>query len=254
MLIDTHAHLTMNEFSADLDRVIERAHVAGVEIIVNASFDMESSIRSVELADKFPDIFASVGIHPHHSDTVSEESIAGLKEIARNKKVVAIGETGLDYFENPIPKDIQRQAFIDHITLAKELNLPIILHGRESGNEMLEIIEKRGGSGLRGVFHCFSEDESYAQRALDLGFNISFTGIITFKNANKMREVVKYVPLEKILIETDCPYLSPQAFRGKRNEPSYVKIVAEKIAEIKNIAIEDVASTTTENAKKLFKI
>lgn len=253
MLIDTHAHLTMSEFS-DLPDVVKRAKEAGVGAIINAGFDLECSKDCVKLADQYDLMYAGIGIHPHHADTAKDNAILELKELAKNKKVVAIGETGLDYYENQVPKDIQKQAFIKHILFAKESGLPLIFHGRDSAVDMLEIIREYGKGSIKGVFHCFSEDEKYAQKVLDMGFYISFTAIITFKNANSMRETAKYIPLDRIMIETDCPYLAPQIYRGKRNEPSYVKLIADKLAEIKQVSPEIIEEKTTSNAKSLFKI
>jgi TatD DNase family protein len=179
------------------------------------------------------------------------EIIAGL---CANKKVVAVGETGLDYFENPIPKEVQKKAFALHIRLAVEKKLPLILHGRNADTDMLEVLAKEGRGLVKGVFHCFSGDAAYARQVLDAGFMVSFTGVITFKNAHAVRETVKSVPLERMMIETDCPYLAPQAFRGKRNEPSYVVHVAEKIAELKQLSFDEVAEKTSANAVKFFSL
>lgn len=249
MLIDTHAHLTMQQFN-DLPEVLKRARDSRVNTIINASFDMDSSIGSIDMAEKYGNIFASVGIHPHHADAVDEKTIEELGALCGNKRVVAIGETGLDYFENPVPKDVQKRAFSMHIQLAIEKGLPLILHGRDADDDMLDILKK--GSADRGVFHCFSGDADYAKRVLDAGFMLSFTGIITFKNADKAREALKATPLDKIMIETDCPYLAPQIYRGKRNEPSYIRFVAEKMAEIKGLSIEEVEEATSSNAMLFF--
>lgn len=249
MLIDTHAHLTMQQFN-DLPEVLKRAHDCRVGTIINASFDIDSSIGSIELAKKYGNIFASVGIHPHHADTVDEKTIEELESLSDNKKVVAIGETGLDYFENPVPKDVQKKAFSMHIKLAIKKGMPLILHGRDADDDMLEVLKRENAE--KGVFHCFSGDADYARRVIDAGFMISFTGIITFKNADKAREALKTTPLDKIMIETDCPYLAPQIYRGKRNEPSYIKFVAEKIAEIKRLSTEEVEEATSRNATLFF--
>ncbi|MCX5749521.1 MAG: TatD family hydrolase [Candidatus Saganbacteria bacterium] len=253
MYIDTHAHLTMDEFT-DLPEVLKRAKDNGVTKIINASFDLESSKKSVSLAKEHDMIFASVGIHPHHADFVDDASINGLRELAANNKVVAIGETGLDYFENPVPKEVQKKAFARHIELAKELGLPLIFHGRDADGDMIEIIKEHGQGRIKGVFHCFSSDREFAAKVLEMGLMVSFTAVITFKNAHNVRTVAGYVPLESIMLETDCPYLAPQAMRGKRNEPSYVRSVAEKLAEIKNIPVEIIAERTSRNAEAFFKL
>lgn len=252
-LIDTHAHLTMPEFD-DLQNVLTRAKDASVDTIINVSFDMDSSIQSVELADRYHNIFASAGIHPDHAEDLDEDVINKLKTLANDKKVVAIGETGLDYFENNVPKDTQQQLFIKHINLAKELSLPLIIHVRDAYDDALEILKKENKSPVKGVFHCFGESTQYAKNILDLNYYISFTGIITFKNAHNVRETAKYVPLDFIMLETDCPYLAPQIYRGKRNEPSYLKFIAEKLTEIKGISFEEVCEVTTLNAKRLFNL
>ena len=242
----------MPQFS-DLENVISRAKDAGVEYIINASFDMDSSKKSVELATRHENMYACVGIHPHNAAEMDYAATEQLKEFLKIRKVLAVGETGLDYHNNEIPKEIQKKAFLEHIKLAKQCGLPLVLHGRNAPDHMLDVL-KSEAAGHGAVFHCFSEDTSYAKKVFDLGYFISFTGVITFKNAYMLREVVKYAPIEKIMIETDCPYLAPQKYRGQRNEPSYVKCVAEKIAEIKGISIEEVESKTTETAIKFFGI
>lgn len=251
MLTDTHAHLTMDQFG-DIEDVVKRAREAGVTRIINASFDLDSSRKSVALAEKYPGMYAAVGIHPHHAETVDDKAVAELKDLAGSNKVIAIGETGLDYFENPVPKEVQIKAYERHLDLAMELGMPVILHGREAGEDMIDMLKSK--DPIRGVFHCFSEDAEYAKRVLELGFYISFTAIITFKNAHRMREAVQAIPLEKMMIETDCPYLAPQVFRGRRNEPAFVRTVAEKISEIKNIDYDAVADITTRNAVELFSL
>jgi len=243
----------MPEFS-DLPQVLARAADANVMTIINASFDEDSSRRSAELAIQHENIYASAGIHPHHADLVNKDIIKVIGDLCSNKKVIAVGETGLDYFENPVPKEVQKSAFAMHIALAIEKRLPLILHGRDADKDMLEILRKEGRGQVKGVFHCFSGDAAYARQVLDAGFMVSFTGVITFKNAHAIRETVKYVPLERIMIETDCPYLAPQSFRGKRNEPSYVVHIAEKIAELKQLSFEETAEKTSANAVNFFSL
>lgn len=253
MLIDTHAHLTMPEYS-DLQQVLQRASEAGVKTIINASFDEDSSRRSAELAAQYANIYASAGIHPHHADLTDEKLLKTIRGLCDGKKVVAIGETGLDYFENPVPSEAQKKAFAMHIALAAEKKLPLILHGRSADADMLDVLAKEGRGIVKGVFHCFSGDPAYAKQVLDAGFMISFTGVITFKNAHIARETVKYVPLDRMMVETDCPYLAPQILRGKRNEPAYVVHTAEKIAELKKISFEEVAEKTSANAVRFFSL
>jgi TatD DNase family protein len=251
MLIDTHAHLTMPEYS-DLAEVVERAKEKGVEIIINASFDLESSQAAVRFAKEFPGLYAAVGIHPHDAHTVTPEMVNELKKLSQNPKVVAIGETGLDYHYTLEHKDKQKEVFREHLRLAQELSLPVIVHDREAHEDVMTIIREENRGDLKGVLHCFSGDLKLAQWAIDMGLYISFTGNVTFKKAQKMSEKVAAIPLEKLLLETDCPYLSPEPHRGERNEPAYLIHTAQKIAEIKNISLAEIEEITTQNAKKLF--
>lgn len=263
MFIDTHAHLTKDEYS-DIAEVIQRAKDAKVEAIVNASFDLPSSREAVKLANDNDFICAAVGIHPHNAPAVTDAAVAEIRKLAKDKKVVAIGETGLDYFKNlqPTyaeasvgkPADIQKLAFRKFLALSQELDLPIIVHSRDAQDDTIHIMREENKGKLRGVFHCFAGDEHLIQLAKEIGFMISFPGTVTFKKADQVRENVKNIPLEMIMIETDCPYLSPEPFRGQRNEPAYVVYVAQKIAEIKKLSLEEVAMETTRNAKRMFKI
>ncbi len=245
----------MSEFS-DIDEVVSRAETAGVSHIINVGFDLESSKQSVELSKKYPQMYACVGIHPHHAQMLDDKAFAELECLAAQDKVVAIGETGLDYFVSETPKEIQKESLIRHVRLALSLGKPVVFHTRQAGGEILETLNSSFSVSelgkLRGVFHCFSENIELAKQILDRGFFLSFTGIVTFKNAHAVREVVAAVPIGKIMIETDCPYLAPQAFRGKRNEPSYLPLIAGMIAHIKDTDIETVALATTANAKQFF--
>lgn len=251
MYIETHAHLTMPEYQ-DLPEVISRARAAGIEKIVNASFDLKSSEESVKLAKQFPGyIFAAVGIHPHDA---GKASLKKIKELASNKEVVAIGETGLDYHYNPETKEIQRDAFRKFLSLAEELELPVIVHAREAQEDTIKIIKEENRGNLRGVFHCFAGDDQLIEFAKEIGFYISYAGMVTFKKAVNVRENVAKTPLSMLLLETDCPYLAPEPYRGKRNEPAYLPLIAEKIAELKGSTLEKVAEETTKNAQALFKI
>lgn len=253
MLIDTHSHLTMPEFS-DLSEVLNRAKESGVEAIINASFDLESSKKSVELSQKKDFIYAAVGIHPNDSEMLDDRSFAEIKKLAGSNKVVAIGETGLDYHYGKEKKDLQKAAFREFLKLSQELSLPAIIHCRESAEDLLAIIKEENKGNLNAVFHCFPGYPELIRFALDFGFMVSFTGNITFKKANIIREAAKTMPLEQIMVETDCPYLAPEPFRGKRNEPSYVAYIADEIARVKNISSEEVRRITTGNAKKFFGI
>lgn len=255
MFIDTHAHLTKEEYGNDLEAVISRALEAKVNKIVNASFDFQSALEGIKLSEKYPFIYPSIGIHPHHADTVNNDLIESIKKtLTNNKKVIAFGEIGLDYYRNPIDKTIQQEAFKTLLSLAQDFNLPVIFHSREATEDMIKVIRVANRGKLKGVFHCFSHDEKLWEFAKEQNFFISFTGTITFKKADKTREFLKKVPLESVMIETDCPYLAPEPFRGKRNEPSYVRYIAERMAQIRGITIEEVAKVTTENAERFFVI
>lgn len=254
MLIDSHAHIQGKEYAGEVAAVIARARAAGVEtiVVVGGAGDMSSNSEAVELAASFPDVYATVGMHPHDAKDVGDEELKSLKQLAASPKVVAVGETGLDYYYSHSPHETQRQVFSRFIHLARETKLPIVVHERDAALEAAELLGSEGARDLQGVIHCFTGDYDAARRYLDLGFYLSFTGIVTFKNAEALREVVRKVPLERILVETDSPFLTPVPHRGKRNEPAYVRFVAETIARIKNISLEQAAIATTANARALF--
>jgi len=249
MLIDTHAHLEMLE---DIPQVIERARDTGIERIVAVSSDLISSNKTVEIAEDFPMVFTAVGIHPHEASSFDEEVLSQIEDLCNEQKVVAIGETGLDYHYMHSPRDIQINSFRRHIELAKKLDLPLIIHVREAHDDVLKILKEENAWETMGVIHSFTGDYETAKKYIDEGFYISFSGILTFKNAEDIRQAAKKIPIERILIETDSPYLAPIPFRGKRNEPSYIKYVAEKIAELRGISSEKIEEETTANAKNLF--
>lgn len=251
MYIDTHAHLNFKAFKNDYAQAIERAFGVDVSKIIIPSSNLETSKKAVEIAESYKNIFAAVGLHPIHiNETFNEEEYL---KLAKKNKVVAIGETGLDYYHDRTNAELQKEVFSKHLKLASRLNLPIIIHCREAGDDILSILT--GQNPLpRGVFHCFSENWQFAQVILEMGFYLSFTGIITFTKNQETFEVIKNTPLEKILIETDSPYLTPESHRGERNEPAYVVEVAKKIAELKKIPVEEVENQTTKNAEELFKI
>jgi TatD DNase family protein len=256
MLIDSHAHIQGKEYAGERDAVIARAREAGVEVIiaVGGAGDMSSNIEAVELAASFPNIYATVGMHPHDAKDVGEDDLLKLRCLASQPKVVAVGETGLDYYYDHSPHDVQRRVFTQFIHMAREARLPLVVHERDAAAEAAELLRQEGDGELRGVIHCFTGDYKAASTYLNLGFYLSFTGIITFKNAAALREVLRKVPLERMLVETDSPYLTPVPHRGKRNEPAYVRFVAETIARIKNISLAQVAETTTQNVRSLFKL
>ncbi|MFC1496660.1 TatD family hydrolase [Candidatus Margulisiibacteriota bacterium] len=254
MFIETHAHLTMPEYS-DLDEVITRAKNEKIIKIVNASFDLQSSRDSLKLAKNYQDyIFAAIGIHPHDADTVTAASLNEIKTLAANQEVVAIGETGLDYNKNLQSQETQQAAFRKLLLLAQEVGLPVIIHARDAQEDTIRIMQEVNKGNLRGVFHCFAGDDQLIRFASDIGFYISFAGMVTFKKAHNVRENVIRVPLSQLLLETDCPYLAPEPYRGKRNEPSYLPTIARKIAEVKGVTVDEVATETTKNSKELFKI
>ncbi|MDO3380060.1 TatD family hydrolase [Geoalkalibacter halelectricus] len=253
-LIDTHAHLDNRPFAQDLEDVIARARDNDVDTILTVGCDLESSRHSIALAQRFTEVYAAVGIHPHDALQADEEGLRQLRELAVAAKVVALGETGLDYYRDRAPRDAQRLAFRRQIRLARELALPLIVHDRDAHEDILTILREEQAAEVGGVIHCFSGDLAMARACLEMGFYISFPATITYPKNSELREVVRSVPMERLLIETDCPYLAPQPFRGKRNEPAYVRLTAEKVAEIKGLSLEDVARITTLNAGNLFGI
>jgi len=261
VLIDTHAHLDLKEFKHEVASVLSRARQRGVEKIINVGIDAKSSKDSVDLARRYPEIYAAVGIHPDAADTLNIETQAELGNLLGHEKVVAIGEIGLDYYYlkrsskySHVPsREQQIFCFEQMLDFALETKLPVIVHSRESDADMLAILKSYKGA-LRGVMHCFSGDYSYAEKIIDLGFAVSFTGNITFKNANSdLLNAIKRIPIGSIMVETDSPFLSPEPERGKRNEPANVIEVARKIAEIKDISLAQVELETSKKAIKLFK-
>lgn len=256
MLIDSHAHIQGKEYADDYANVIKRAAEVGVDkiIAVGGAGDMSSNTAAVELARRFDNVFATVGMHPHDAKDVGAHQLQTLQELASSEKVVAIGETGLDYYYSHSPHDVQRRVFAQFIAMARDSGLPIVVHERDAAADAADLLQSEGGRQLRGVIHCFTGNQQAAGKYLDLGFFLSFTGIITFKNAHDLRDVVRQVPLERMLVETDSPYLTPVPHRGKRNEPAYVRFVAETIAQVKGIAVDEVAAKTTENCRQLFSV
>lgn len=254
MLIDTHAHLEMREFSDDRDDVIQRAREAGVEYIVTIGTTVESSRDAVMLADKYDFIYAAVGIHPHEVKDILHPAYEILRHFAQHKKVVAYGEVGLDYHYEHSPRTDQKRKFRDMLREARELGLPVIIHDRDAHEDTLQILSEEWSPELGGVMHCFSGDLEMANKVIEMGLSISVAGPITFPKAESLREVVRQIPIEHLLIETDSPYLAPQAVRGKRNEPAYVRHTAAAIAAIKGLSFDDVARITSFNAMQLFGI
>jgi TatD DNase family protein len=255
-LIDSHAHIQGKEYAGETAAVIQRAAEAGVDqiIVVGGAGDMSSNTAGVTLAESWANLYATVGMHPHDAKYVGEEDLQELKKLAAHPKVIAVGETGLDYYYNHSPREVQRRVFAQFIRLAEETGLPLVVHERDAASEALELLRSEGAGKIRGVIHCFTGDYNAACAYLDLGFYLSFTGIVTFKNAEPLRDVVRKVPLDNMFVETDSPYLTPVPHRGKRNEPAYVRFVAETVASVKHVSLQDVTDTTTRNVQKLFRI
>lgn len=254
MLIDTHVHLNADHYDEDLDEVIERAREAGVSHFVVIGFDNKTIDRTMELIDKYEDVYGVIGWHPVDAVDCRDEDLARIEKLSSHPKVVGIGETGLDYHWDKSPKHIQKEIFKAQIALAKRVNLPLIIHNREATGDVVEILEDEGAGEVGGIMHAFSGSPEIADRVLKIGFMISLGGPVTFKNAKQPKEVAKYVPLDKLLIETDAPFLTPHPHRGKRNEPAYVKLVAEEIAKLRDISYEEVAKATSDNALKIYNI
>ncbi|WP_064091137.1 TatD family hydrolase [Rossellomorea aquimaris] len=254
MLFDTHVHLNAEQFNEDLEEVMSRAKEAGVENMVVVGFDRPTITRAMELVEQYEFLYASVGWHPVDAIDMTDEDLIWIEELASHPKVVALGEMGLDYHWDKSPKEVQKEVFKKQIHLAKKVKLPIIIHNREATQDIVDILREEGAEEVGGIMHCFSGSSEIAQECVEMNFYISLGGPVTFKNAVKPKEVAKDIPIEKLLIETDCPYLAPHPNRGKRNEPAYVKLVAEQIADLKEMTIEEVGKITTDNAKKLFNI
>ena len=256
MFIDSHAHIDGPEFDADREAVIERAHAAGVSVIVNVGTgDPHSDAfeRAVELSRYHESIYTAIGTHPHDARLYDDNAEAKIKNLINNERVIAWGEIGLDFHYDNSPRDVQIEVFKRQLRAARECDLPVVIHTREAEAETIEILQSEyEGADRRGVFHCFSGSMDLAQRAIEIGFMISFSGIVTFKKADELREVAKQVPLDRLLIETDCPYLTPIPYRGKRNEPAYVVEVARCLAGIHNTEPEEIGRITSENFKRFF--
>jgi TatD DNase family protein len=254
MLFDTHAHLDDDRFDEDRDGVVKQCFEAGVSLILNAGSNIETSVKSIALAEKYQFIYAAIGVHPHDASDMDDDTAGVLAALAGNKKVRAIGEIGLDYHYDLSSQDVQKRRLIEQIDLARQLKLPVIIHDREAHGDVMEIFKKTRIKEVGGVLHSFSGSAEMALECIKLGLYISISGPVTFNNARKTVEAVKEVPLDMLLIETDSPYLTPVPHRGKRNYPGYVRLVAEKVAEIKGITFEEVAQKTMENGKHLFGI
>lgn len=254
MIFDSHSHIDDKRFNNDIDDVINRAKEAGLKYIMNPGADLETSLNAVKMAQKYDMVYAAVGVHPHDAKDMDDMTLTMIKGLAKKDKVMAIGEIGLDYYYDNSPRDIQKKWFREQIRLAKEVRLPIIIHDRDANQDVMNILKEEDAFDNGVLMHCYSGSAELAKQYIKLGAYISIAGPLTFKNNVKTKEVVDAIPLERLLVETDAPYLTPHPFRGKRNEPSYVKYVVDKIAEIKGLTFDEVANATTENAKRYFRI
>ena len=254
MFVDSHCHLNMKDFDGELDDVISRARSAGVSYMQTICTKLEDLPGIIEILDRYKEVYGSVGVHPHDAekyDIVTSDEL--IKLANSHPKIIGIGETGLDYYYEYSPKELQQRSFRNHIMASQETGKPVIVHSRDADESTVDILKSEmKNKNYKGLIHCFSSTDFLAKESLDLGFYISLAGIITFKNADEIRRVVSYVPLDRILIETDSPYLAPVSMRGKRNEPAFVKFVAEAVAQVKNVPVEEIAKITTENFRRLF--
>lgn len=253
-LVDSHCHLDFADFGPEREEVLARARAEGVQwfVTIGSGRNTESAPDAVGLAHAHRDVLATIGIHPHDATAATDEAIAVMRKLADDPRVVGIGEIGLDYHYDHSPRDAQHEAFRRFIRMAREVNKPIVIHTRSAPDDTLAILREEGARDVGGVIHCFTEDASFAKSAMDLDFDISFSGIVTFKNSEDLRSVAKTVPLDRILIETDSPYLAPQGFRGKRNEPSYLSATAKHLAGTVGVALDEFRARTSENAIRRF--
>jgi TatD DNase family protein len=258
LLIDSHAHIDLPEFNKDRDQVMARARERGVKAVINVGLDAESSRKSLVMVKQYDDVFQAVGCHPHEAAKMKEGDLKSLADLAGDSRVVAIGEIGLDFYRNLSPRASQLEAFQKQLDLAVELGLPVVIHCRQAHKEVYDILSgwvKTSPAGSkRGVIHCFSGDIAMARRYIELGFYISLAGSVTYPSAGELVEVAREVSLDRLLLETDCPFLAPQAHRGKRNEPAYVALTAEKVAEVRQVPVEVVAEAAARNTIELFRL
>jgi TatD DNase family protein len=253
MLIDSHSHIEMKAFDRDRDQVIARAKDVGVDYIIAVGISLEDCKRVVSVTKKYKKVYGVIGIHPHHAKDIDNRTYDSLRQMVNNDKIVAYGEIGLDFFRNLSPRDVQIKRFGEQLELASELGLPVVIHDREAHAQTMNILEQWEGD-KRGIIHCFSGDYGMARKCLDMGFYISIPGTITFRNSGQLRDVVKKVPMDRLLVETDAPFLTPQSKRGERNEPAYVIYTALRIAEIKGVPVEEVERITYKNTLNVFGI
>lgn len=255
MLIDTHVHLNADQYEGEVEEVIKRAEENDVSIFVVIGFDKKTIERTMQLIAKHENVYGVIGWHPVDAIDCTDDDLRWIEELSTHEKIVAIGETGLDYHWDKSPKDVQKEVFKKQIELAKRVGLPIVIHNREATTDTISILKEMDAQEIGGIMHAFSNaSEEELKEVLDLGFYVSLGGPVTFKNAKVPKEIAKLVPLDRLLIETDAPYLTPHPYRGKRNEPMHVKLVAEEIARLRDISYEEVAKATTENAKRIYNI
>lgn len=254
MIFDTHAHYDDEAFAQDREELFDQMKEAGIDFVVNIGANMASSRETAAMCEKYPFIYGAVGVHPSDSLEINDDSLKELKELASRDKIVAIGEIGLDYYWPEPSREVQKPALEAQIALAKEVNLPIVVHSRDAAKDTADMLAALRAGDCDGVIHCFSYGKEMAREFLNMGFYIGVGGVVTFKNAKKLKEAVEYTPMDRILLETDCPYLAPTPYRGKRNSSLYLPYVAEEIARIKNISYEEVLAITMENAKKMYRI
>lgn len=254
MLIDSHAHYDDERFDIDRDEVMKKIISHGVAAVVNPSTNLASMRKVLEMSESYDFLYAALGIHPHEAVEFSNTSLDTIREMSQSGKVVAIGEVGLDYHYDFSPRETQRECFAAHIGLAGELKLPLIIHDRDAHKDVIDIIKSENANFTGGVFHCFPGSIEMAREVLDAGFYISLGGTVTFKNARKPVEVAKYIPIDRLLVETDSPYMTPVPHRGKRNDSGYLPLIVQKIAEIRNMKVEQVTQVTTENTCRLFNL
>lgn len=253
MLIDTHAHIDMEDFEPDFEQMLARAAQNGVEKIIIPAVEPSTFERVIKTAQKHENLYAATGVHPSDAKTFSPDALEKMEEMIKQPKVIAVGEIGLDYYWDKSFNDLQKDVFSAQIEFAKKHKKPIIVHDREAHGDTLEILKMTNAHETGVIMHCFSGSPEFALECVKEGFYIALGGVVTFKNAKKMKEVAKVVPLEKLLVETDSPYLTPEPYRGKRNEPAYVKYAAQEIANIRGISFEELAKATTENAMRVFR-
>ena len=253
MIFESHAHYDSEQFNEDRDKLLKSMPENGIGTIINSGADWDSVTEVVELAQKYPHVYAAVGLHPDEVGALNEERFEYVRSQCQKEKVVAVGEIGLDYYWDNESHDVQKKWFIRQLELARELDLPVIIHSRDAAADTLEIM-KEHAQGLRGVIHCFSYSKELAREYIKMGFHIGVGGVVTFKNGKKLKEIVEEIPLDRILLETDCPYLAPGPFRGKRNSSLYIPYIAEEIANLKGITYDEVVAQTEQNGKKLFRI